>query len=71
MSCRKGSRMHAFMMDFMILGTFDEAPRTVQSPGARAPALRYLQHCASGSEDGLMYVLTRSRVDRIMTEDMV
>ena len=25
-------------MDFMILGTFDEAPGTVQSPGVRADA---------------------------------
>ena len=40
--------MHAIMIDFMILGTFDEAPGTVQSPGV----IRDLQHCASVSGDG-------------------
>ena len=30
--------MHAIMIDFMILGTFDEALGTVQSPGVRADA---------------------------------
>ena len=36
----KVSRMHAIMMDFGILGTFDEAPGTVQGPRVRADARR-------------------------------
>ena len=47
-SCDKGSCMHAIMMDVMILGTFDEAPGTLQSPGVRADA----QCCKSLREWG-------------------
>ena len=43
-------------MDFMILGTFDEAPGTVQSPGVRADAqcckidvLKWLEELVSQS----------------------
>ena len=48
--------MHAIMIDFMILGTFDEAPGTVQSPGVRADAqcckidiLKWLEELVSQS----------------------
>ena len=34
----KVPRVHAIMIDFMIEGTFDEAPGTVQGPGVRADA---------------------------------
>ena len=52
----KGSRMHDIMIDFMILGTFDEAPGTVQGPGVRADAqcckidiLKWLEELVSQS----------------------
>ena len=34
----KVTGMHAIMMDSLHLGTFDEAPGTLQSPGVRADA---------------------------------
>ena len=44
------SRMHAIMMDFG-MGTFDEAPGTLQSPGVRADAqcckITWLEELAS------------------------
>ena len=45
-----------YQMDFMILGTFDKAPGTVQGPGARADAqcckidiLKWLEELVSQS----------------------
>ena len=35
---RQGAAHACYQMDFMILGSFDEAPGTVQSPGVRADA---------------------------------
>ena len=47
----KVSRVHEIMMDFIILGTFDEAPGTVQSPGFCADAqcckITWLEELAS------------------------
>ena len=48
--------MHDIIIDFMILGTFDEAPGTVQGPGVRADAryckidvLKWLEELVSQS----------------------